>query len=276
MSTTPITIDWNTSVHPLDVSVNKPRESAAAQALLELQRRDSCAQSQRLPSLNHIFTEENDEPTYQATLATSVTYPTHYTYSRQPALVASQTPSPPPARPPTSLHHIEAQTSAPAPTSSSTSSPMTESIPSSLAKHTSRSRESRSWNADGKPIPPEDSNRLLRSFSRKAFSVRRPWHHGKKQPQREEDKERERYTLSITAPTPLLKPRWQDSERLHLFEAIVKYKELDDMASFRWDMISVDVGRPKKACKDQWRREVLPAIKKSLGFGCSSNSIEDI
>ncbi|KAL0086587.1 hypothetical protein F4703DRAFT_1847720, partial [Phycomyces blakesleeanus] len=30
------------------------------------------------------------------------------------------------------------------------------------------------------------------------------------------------------------------------------------MASFHWDKIAVEVGRPKKACKDQWRRELLP------------------
>ncbi|OAD69103.1 Homeodomain-like DNA binding domain-containing transcription factor [Phycomyces blakesleeanus NRRL 1555(-)] len=58
--------------------------------------------------------------------------------------------------------------------------------------------------------------------------------------------------------TGLLKPRWKDAERLRLFQAIVKDKLLDDMASFHWDKIAVEVGRPKKACKDQWRRELLP------------------
>ncbi|KAI9021528.1 hypothetical protein CLU79DRAFT_753695 [Phycomyces nitens] len=58
--------------------------------------------------------------------------------------------------------------------------------------------------------------------------------------------------------TGLLKPRWKDAERLRLFKAIVKDKLLDDMASFHWDKIAIEVGRPKKACKDQWRRELLP------------------
>ncbi|KAI7888380.1 uncharacterized protein EV154DRAFT_604818 [Mucor mucedo] len=60
------------------------------------------------------------------------------------------------------------------------------------------------------------------------------------------------------------KPRWQEAERLELLEAIVKEKELDDMTTIRWDRISLAVGRAKKACKDQWRRELLPNILKGL------------
>ncbi|KAI8377716.1 uncharacterized protein BYT42DRAFT_571345 [Radiomyces spectabilis] len=62
----------------------------------------------------------------------------------------------------------------------------------------------------------------------------------------------------------LCKPRWQDAERLELLEAIVQDKQLNNMATFRWDRISMAVGRAKKACKDQWRREVLPALMNSL------------
>ncbi|OBZ91496.1 hypothetical protein A0J61_00462 [Choanephora cucurbitarum] len=60
------------------------------------------------------------------------------------------------------------------------------------------------------------------------------------------------------------KPRWQDSERQELMEAIVKEKNLDDMSTIPWDKISKAVGRAKKACKDQWRREVLPGLIKGL------------
>lgn len=60
------------------------------------------------------------------------------------------------------------------------------------------------------------------------------------------------------------KPRWQDSERQELMEAIVKEKNLDDMSTIPWDKISKAVGRAKKACKDQWRRELLPNLIKGL------------
>ncbi|KAI8339879.1 hypothetical protein BC941DRAFT_236300 [Chlamydoabsidia padenii] len=62
----------------------------------------------------------------------------------------------------------------------------------------------------------------------------------------------------------IVKPRWQEAERLDLLKAIVKEKHLDDMTSFSWDRISLVVGRAKKACKDQWRREVLPALMEKL------------
>ncbi|KAI9033937.1 hypothetical protein CLU79DRAFT_841775 [Phycomyces nitens] len=56
------------------------------------------------------------------------------------------------------------------------------------------------------------------------------------------------------------KPRWQDSERLGLLEAIVHDKALDDLSTFRWDWISLTVGKAKPACKEQWLCEVLPAL----------------
>jgi hypothetical protein len=54
------------------------------------------------------------------------------------------------------------------------------------------------------------------------------------------------------------KPRWNNAERRNLFMAIMKDKQLDNMATYNWDKIAIDVGRARKACKDQWRREVLP------------------
>ncbi|CAO3592646.1 unnamed protein product [Absidia cylindrospora] len=62
----------------------------------------------------------------------------------------------------------------------------------------------------------------------------------------------------------MVKPRWQETERMDLLKAIVKEKQLDDMKSFSWDKISLAVGRAKKACKDQYRREVLPALMEKL------------
>lgn len=56
------------------------------------------------------------------------------------------------------------------------------------------------------------------------------------------------------------KPRWNNAERNNLFMAIIKDKQLDNMASYNWDKIAIDVGRARKACKDQWRREVLPSF----------------
>ncbi|KAG2234947.1 hypothetical protein INT48_005101 [Thamnidium elegans] len=69
------------------------------------------------------------------------------------------------------------------------------------------------------------------------------------------------------------KPRWQETERLELLEAIVKEKELDDMTTIRWDRISLAVGRAKKACKDQWRRELLPNIMKGLRPSSKKNNV---
>ncbi|KAI9273595.1 hypothetical protein BY458DRAFT_570422 [Sporodiniella umbellata] len=57
------------------------------------------------------------------------------------------------------------------------------------------------------------------------------------------------------------KPRWNDAEKQYLLEAIVKEKKLDDMSTISWDRISAVVGRATKACKDQWRRELLPNIR---------------
>ena len=62
------------------------------------------------------------------------------------------------------------------------------------------------------------------------------------------------------------KPRWQDPERDILFKAIIRDKHLEDMSTFNWDKIAKLVGRCGKACKDQWRREILPALKKSVGI----------
>ncbi|KAL7318183.1 hypothetical protein PS15m_004440 [Mucor circinelloides] len=60
------------------------------------------------------------------------------------------------------------------------------------------------------------------------------------------------------------KPRWQDSERQTLIEVIVQEKELDNMSTIPWDKVSKVVGRAKKACQDQWRREILPHLLKGL------------
>ncbi|KAI9307140.1 hypothetical protein BJ944DRAFT_238119 [Cunninghamella echinulata] len=72
------------------------------------------------------------------------------------------------------------------------------------------------------------------------------------------------FTASSNIPHSMNKPRWKENERINLLKAIVKEKQLDDMTSFSWDKIALAVGRAKKACKDQWRREVLPALIKNL------------
>jgi hypothetical protein len=60
------------------------------------------------------------------------------------------------------------------------------------------------------------------------------------------------------------KPRWNNKERCNLFMAIIRDRELDDMSTYNWDKIASKVGRARKACKDQWRREVLPALIQGL------------
>jgi hypothetical protein len=57
------------------------------------------------------------------------------------------------------------------------------------------------------------------------------------------------------------RPRWNNTERHELIEAIIREKKLDDMSTICWDRIAAAVGRATKACKDQWRREVLPNIR---------------
>ncbi|KAI8147319.1 hypothetical protein BJV82DRAFT_343685 [Fennellomyces sp. T-0311] len=53
-----------------------------------------------------------------------------------------------------------------------------------------------------------------------------------------------------------LRPRWTPSERLELFKAVSRDKELEEMSTFHWDIIAQQVGRSRKSCKDQWRREI--------------------
>ena len=61
-----------------------------------------------------------------------------------------------------------------------------------------------------------------------------------------------------------IRPRWQAHERLKLFLAIAEDKQLEDMSTFRWGPIACKVGRSRKACKDQWRREVYRSIVQYL------------
>ncbi|KAK4511418.1 uncharacterized protein ATC70_012633 [Mucor velutinosus] len=57
------------------------------------------------------------------------------------------------------------------------------------------------------------------------------------------------------------KPRWTAEMRESLLKAVITYKNLDDMTSFHWSQIGKQVGRSGKACKDQWRRALLPKIQ---------------
>lgn len=60
------------------------------------------------------------------------------------------------------------------------------------------------------------------------------------------------------------KPRWTAEMRESLLKAIITYKNLDDMTSFHWSQIGKQVGRSGKACKDQWRRALLPKIQQTF------------
>lgn len=78
--------------------------------------------------------------------------------------------------------------------------------------------------------------------------------------------------VTTTVGFAINKPRWQDSERQDLIEAIVKEKSLDDMSTIPWDNVSMAVGRAKKACKDQWRRELLPGLLRGFGIRYHNSS----
>ncbi|KAI9249640.1 hypothetical protein BY458DRAFT_525412 [Sporodiniella umbellata] len=58
------------------------------------------------------------------------------------------------------------------------------------------------------------------------------------------------------------KPRWSMEDRVQLIQAIIQDKQLDDMTTFDWNTIATGVQRNHKACKDQWRREILPLLQK--------------
>ncbi|GAN08828.1 hypothetical protein MAM1_0226d08345 [Mucor ambiguus] len=60
------------------------------------------------------------------------------------------------------------------------------------------------------------------------------------------------------------KPRWTAEMRESLLKAVITYKNLDDMTSFHWSQIGKQVGRSGKACKDQWRRALLPKIQQTF------------
>lgn len=60
------------------------------------------------------------------------------------------------------------------------------------------------------------------------------------------------------------KPRWTLEEKAELFEAVVRHKSLDIMATFDWAAIGADIGRLDKACKDQWRRGILKMFRDSI------------
>lgn len=57
------------------------------------------------------------------------------------------------------------------------------------------------------------------------------------------------------------KPRWSNPMKNALLEAVIEQKELSDMATFNWAAIGKQVGRSGKACKDQWRRAILPKLQ---------------
>ncbi|KAI9475703.1 MAG: hypothetical protein EXX96DRAFT_638934 [Benjaminiella poitrasii] len=61
------------------------------------------------------------------------------------------------------------------------------------------------------------------------------------------------------------KPRWSIGMREALFNAVIAQKGLTDMASFDWAEIGRQIGRSGKACKDQWRRALLPKLQQSFG-----------
>ncbi|GAA5802531.1 hypothetical protein HPULCUR_007998 [Helicostylum pulchrum] len=60
------------------------------------------------------------------------------------------------------------------------------------------------------------------------------------------------------------KPRWTTKEKKELFEAVVRHKSLDIMATFDWNAIGNDIGRVDKACKDQWRRGILKMFREYI------------
>ncbi|CAO3701627.1 hypothetical protein G6F70_001683 [Rhizopus microsporus] len=65
-----------------------------------------------------------------------------------------------------------------------------------------------------------------------------------------------------TKETGKKKPRWSAEDRMQLIMAIIEDKKLGDMTTFNWEHVATRVNRGSKACKDQWRREILPALQK--------------
>lgn len=71
-------------------------------------------------------------------------------------------------------------------------------------------------------------------------------------------------TSSKKGKTVKEKPRWTPQLREALLKAVISFKNLDDMTSFHWSQIGKQVGRSGKACKDQWRRALLPKIQQTF------------
>ncbi|KAI8370121.1 hypothetical protein EDC96DRAFT_573639 [Choanephora cucurbitarum] len=80
----------------------------------------------------------------------------------------------------------------------------------------------------------------------------------------EEEEEEEGPTKDKQGDIGREKPRWTQEMKASLFRVIVAHKGLSDMASFDWTAIGQEVGRPGKACKDQWRRAILPKLQQSF------------
>ncbi|KAF7725183.1 hypothetical protein EC973_000349 [Apophysomyces ossiformis] len=253
---------YNTAIHPLDPSAEEHNESDAAQALVQLQGFQSYGQRQKLPSLACLVIE-NTECSSQP-MSTSITY----TSSCRSSFPSSSLPFINTISPSLSAFQPPVTTSKSEPTSlPSSSGPFTF---SEVAGHKDHPCLPRPRN---KSIQSDGHGRSLRSLSRRKSSGYRDYLSYKTEPQMNAEGKRK---FSGTASESISKkPRWKNSERLLLFEAIAKVKQLDDMTSYSWDKIAESVGRSNKACKDQWRREVLPAIRKNLEVDNSDNHMEE-
>ncbi|CAO3650817.1 unnamed protein product [Cunninghamella blakesleeana] len=61
----------------------------------------------------------------------------------------------------------------------------------------------------------------------------------------------------------ITKPRWSNKERSKLLIAVIEEKQLENLSTFRWKEISKQLNskRSCRACRYQWKYELLPRLK---------------
>ncbi|KAL9553941.1 hypothetical protein PS6_003662 [Mucor atramentarius] len=147
-------------------------------------------------------------------------------------------------------------------TTSSISSSFSDYIPQQATRKTLRRTTACTFPANRRGRPRKNPNTAT-TTSTNATTTSKKGSKNKKKDETEIKIIKSEYEKTNAAFVPN-KPRWQDSERQTLIEVIVQEKELDNMSTIPWDKVSKVVGRAKKACQDQWRREILPHLLKGL------------
>ncbi|ORX55721.1 hypothetical protein DM01DRAFT_1335116 [Hesseltinella vesiculosa] len=253
--------------HPLD---NPPTLPSLAPSS------SSCPTNPTLPSIRHLFASLEQPPPSQPAMSS---FP-HGSYSRGAARAASMSAASP-STPPGTVFYLRPYASFSSPENACHQPNLGRPLDPSSSANSDNAEPAQSTKGKKRPARPAIHTKIAKrakrpvarsSAGRRHMSSRRASVHN------DDDDECASPPSSPTTTTTTSsssssfesptnqphKPRWKESERLDLFKAIVREKQLDDMTTISWDRIAIAVGRAKKACKDQWRREVLPTLLKNM------------